>query len=177
LSLPLGVEHGGDRREVYWSGRGVGLRRVLFARAGDEEVGSEEERPMDEREALESFYRPAAYPAEQIGHALGMAASGAGAVGPVTTVGDRTVIPLAETMFSGGFGSGGGGGIDAGSNTGAGSGGGGGGGGRSRTIAVAVVGPDGVEVRPVIDYTGVALAALATLATLMTRRVFGRRRR
>lgn len=174
LSLPLGVERRGTSRSVPWSRPGDVLRRALFVRARTEDR-HEEERPMDEHEALESFHRPAAYPAEQIGHALGLAAGGAGAVGPITTVGDRTVIPLTETVFSGGFGGGGGGGLAEATNVGAGSGGGGGGGGRSRTIAVAVIGPDGVEVRPVVDYTGIALAAFTTVVALMARRIFRRR--
>jgi uncharacterized spore protein YtfJ len=43
---------------------------------------------------------------------------------------------------------------------GAGGGGGGGGGSMGRPVAVIVVGPDGVEVKPVIDLTKLALTAL-----------------
>jgi hypothetical protein len=113
--------------------------------------------------------------AEQVSRALERAAGGGGAVGPSTTVGDRAVIPLLETFASGGFGGGAGGGVQ-----GDGGGGGGGGGiGRSRAVAVAIVGPEGVKIRPVIDVTGLALPAASAIAALLVsaagRR--GRRRR
>jgi uncharacterized spore protein YtfJ len=115
--------------------------------------------------------------ADRIGNALTTAASGAGAVGPVTTVGDRTVIPLIETVFTGGFGGGGGTGEQEGQGAGVGGGGGGGGFGRSRTVAVAIVGPDGVTIRPVFDATGVTLTALTAGLGLVARAVVRRRRR
>ena len=111
--------------------------------------------------------------AEQVSRALERAASGEGAVGPATTIGDRAVIPLLETFASGGFGGGAGGGPE-----GEGGGGGGGGGiGRSRAIAVAIVEPDGVKIRPVVDLTGLALPAASAVATLLLRGVGRRRRR
>lgn len=111
--------------------------------------------------------------AEQVSRALERAASGEGAVGPATTIGDRAVIPLVETFASGGFGGGAGGGPE-----GEGGGGGGGGGiGRSRAIAVAIVEPDGVKIRPVVDLTGLALPAASAVATLLLRGVGRRRRR
>ena len=197
VSVPVGVEAHGRVEPVRGPFRMFGVPRPLFAGARVEEIAeaaasptaearagacdgdqvTEEVRPMDEGQALDAFARPAAYPAEKVGEALAAVAGGAGAVGPSTVVGDRTVIPLTETMFSGGFGAGGGGGLDAEHNVGGGSGGGGGGGGRTRTIALAVVGPDGVEIKPVVDWSGLVLAALTTLATLGTRSVLGRRRR
>ena len=114
--------------------------------------------------------------AEQVSRALERAASGEGAVGPTTTLGEQAVIPLLETYASVGFGGGAGSGGD---DDGGGSGGGGGGGGvgRSRTIAVAVVGPDGVKIRPVVDLTGLALPAASAIAALLMRGAGRRRRR
>lgn len=78
--------------------------------------------------------------------------------------GERLLIPAAETFAAAGFGMGSGAG-EIGQRTGRarrGGGGGGGGGGRTfaRSVAVIVSSPDGVEVRPVIDVTKIALAAL-----------------
>jgi uncharacterized spore protein YtfJ len=42
-----------------------------------------------------------------------------------------------------------------------GSGGGGGGGSHSRPVATIIIGPDGVKVRPIVDATRIALAAMA----------------
>jgi hypothetical protein len=111
--------------------------------------------------------------AEQVSRAIERAASGEGAVGPTTTLGDQAVIPLLETYASGGFGGGAGGGPE-----GEGGGGGGGGGlGRSRTVAVAIVGPDGVKIRPVVDVTGLVLPAAGAIAALLIRGAGRRRRR
>ena len=107
--------------------------------------------------------------AEDMVKALATAASGAGAVGPVTTVGDRAVVPLVETVFSGGYGGGGGGEVDS-----AGAGGGGGGFGRSRTVAVIEVTPELVTIRSVLDKTAIVLASIAAGASLL--RAFARRR-
>ena len=109
---------------------------------------------------------------EQVSHAIERAASGEGAVGPQTTAGDRTVIPLIETFAQGGFGGG-----TGGAAQGDGGGGGGGGGvGRSRTIAIAVVGPEGVQIRPVVDVTGLALPAVSAIGALLIRSARRRRR-
>jgi uncharacterized spore protein YtfJ len=72
--------------------------------------------------------------------------------------GDRVVIPAASIEFSGGFGFGG----DTQSN------GGGGGGGvqAGRPVAVIEVSPDGVRVRPVVDFTKVGLTLLAAALTV-----------
>lgn len=73
-------------------------------------------------------------------------------------VGDRVVIPAASIEFSGGFGFGG----DNQSN------GGGGGGGHQagRPVAIIEVGPDGVRVKPVVDFTRVGLTVLAAALTV-----------
>ena len=83
-------------------------------------------------------------------------------VGPVQAQGDRMVIPLAEVFAAGGFGAGVGSGQAAGEAEAGGAGGGGGGGGtsRSRPVAVIEIGPEGVHVRPVVDWTAIALAAV-----------------
>jgi uncharacterized spore protein YtfJ len=80
------------------------------------------------------------------------------------THGDRLLIPAAEILAAAGFGMGSGTG-DMGEGAGRarpGGGGGGGGGGRTlaRSVAVIVSSPEGVEIRPVLDLTKIALAAL-----------------
>ena len=78
--------------------------------------------------------------------------------------GDVMILPAAEVLAVAGFGMGSGGGaaVEQERRKSRGSGGGGGGGGRTlaRTVAVIVASPDGVQVRPVIDITKIALAAL-----------------
>jgi len=91
--------------------------------------------------------------------------------------GDTLIIPTAEVVVGLGFGAGEGGGSGP-EGTGNGSGSGGGGGGRtfSRPVSVIVAGPDGVEVKHVLDVTKIALAALtawgfmATMGMRMMRR-------
>jgi uncharacterized spore protein YtfJ len=78
------------------------------------------------------------------------------------THGDRLLIPAAEVVAVAGFGMGSGTG-DMGARAGsARRGGGGGGGGRTlaRSVAVIVSSPEGVEIRPVLDLSKIALAAL-----------------
>jgi uncharacterized spore protein YtfJ len=167
------------RTVVPWFVRGLGgsaaallARRLTVERR---ESGVEED-GMPELERVGSLVGGAARPEEMV-KALTTVASGAGAVGPVTTVGDRSVIPLVETMFSGGYGGGGGGGTsgEGGTEEGLGGGGGGGGGGRSRTVAVVEVAPEGVTIRPVIDRTAIALAVITGAFGLVT--AIARRRR
>ncbi len=78
--------------------------------------------------------------------------------------GDVMIIPAAEVLGIAGFGMGSGGGVavEQEGRRSRGSGGGGGGGGKTlaRAVAVIVSSPGGVEVRPVIDLTKIALAAL-----------------
>jgi uncharacterized spore protein YtfJ len=73
-------------------------------------------------------------------------------------IGDRVVIPAASIEFSGGFGFGG----DGNSN------GGGGGGGHQagRPVAIIEAGPNGVRVKPVIDFTRVGLTLAAAVLTV-----------
>jgi uncharacterized spore protein YtfJ len=89
---------------------------------------------------------------------------------------DKAIIPTAEILCGMGFGVGSGGGSGPanpdgkdGSN-GAGTGGGGGGGGRvlSRPVAVIVVSPSGVEVKPIVDVTKIAMAGLTAFGFVAT---------
>ncbi len=61
---------------------------------------------------------------------------------------------------------------------GAGGGGGGGGGAMARPVAAIVVGPDGVEVHPVLDFTKLAITALGAFgaAAALTVRLWAKRR-
>ncbi|HMN62611.1 MAG TPA: hypothetical protein PJ988_19760, partial [Anaerolinea sp.] len=72
--------------------------------------------------------------------------------------GDILIIPAAEVVAVAGFGSGEGAGAGP-EGTGSGSGSGGGGGGKtfSRPVSVIVAGPEGVEVKHVLDVTKIAL--------------------
>lgn len=81
------------------------------------------------------------------------------AFGEAQTVGEQTIIPVAEVMLGMGFGFGEGSGPE---QTGMGTGGGGGGGARSRPIAVVLVDQEEVTVKPVFDFTSIALAGIAT---------------
>src|SRR4051794_39913763 len=81
-----------------------------------------------------------------------------------------TVITASEVIAGGGFGSGFGSGRSPGdaaaaasqdrTNEGSGGGSGGGGGAMGRPVATIIIGPDGVRVRPVVDVTKIALAAV-----------------
>jgi len=170
LSVMVLLRVGRGRRAL---GAGFGMSTPLWARRT-----SEQGEVVDEGSATEGVGRQVASRigvisgAEQVARALERAASGEGAVGPATTVGDRAVVPLLETIASGGFGGGAGGGPE-----GEGGGGGGGGGvGRSRAIAVAIVEPDGVKIRPVVDLTGLLVPAASAVAALLVSSA-GRRRR
>lgn len=77
---------------------------------------------------------------------------------------DTLIIPAAEIVAIAGFGLGGGSGMasapDGSPRSGKGGGGGGGGRTLARSVAVIVASPEGVEVKPVFDFTKIALAAL-----------------
>jgi hypothetical protein len=162
------------RVAVPWSAGGLrgALAALLAPRRATDDRGEPglEERDMTDLQRVGSLVGGAAR-AEDMVKAMAAAGSGAGAVGPVTTVGERSVVPLVETVFSGGYGGGGGGDPDN-----AGAGGGGGGFGRSRTVAVVDVTPDAVTIRPVVDKTAIALAGITAGVTL-ARVLLGRRRR
>ncbi len=101
--------------------------------------------------------------------------SAATVFGRTEQVGDRLVITAAAIERGGGWGFGAGGGGD---EEDAGEGGGGGGGGRAeaRPVAAIEIGPAGVTVRPIIDFTKVGLAVL-TGALMVWRAGRVRRRR
>ncbi len=105
--------------------------------------------------------------------------------GEPITVGDHTVITASEVSVGMGIGLGIGGGEGRGGPTegmseeepemegeGAGLGGGGGGGGASlaRPVAVISVGPEGVQVEPVVDPTKIAIAFFTALGTMFIMR-------
>ncbi len=75
-------------------------------------------------------------------------------------VGDDLVVMAAAWERGGGFGFGAGRGDDPGGGQGAGGGGGGGAGSQGRPVAVIQVGPEGIDVRPVIDFTKIGVTIL-----------------
>jgi uncharacterized spore protein YtfJ len=85
--------------------------------------------------------------------------------------GESLLLPTAELLSVAGFGMGSGRGVaaDPEGRKSRGGGGGGGGGGRilTRAVAVIVSTPEGVEVRPVLDFTKIALAALTAAGFVM----------
>ena len=108
------------------------------------------------------------------------AAAQPGAVyGAPVVSGSYTVITASEVVAGGGFGFGRGVGrapaitsnqtpgeqtprAQGQGSVGGGGGGGGGGGSSGRPVAIIVIGPDGVRIRPVVDATKLALAAITT---------------
>lgn len=83
-------------------------------------------------------------------------------------VGDDLVVTAVAWERAGGFGFGGGGEVTNGETEGAGAGAGAGGGGTSqgRPVAVIRIGPTGVEVKPVIDFTKIGVTLLLSLVGL-----------
>jgi uncharacterized spore protein YtfJ len=123
--------------------------------------------------------------AKVVGKLFDVAQPGSVYAEPVAA-GDRTVITASEVSVGMGFGLGIGGGEGRGGQKketnedepvvdeaeyegeGSGLGGGGGGGGASlaRPVAVISVGPEGVQVEPVVDPTKIAIAFFTTLGTM-----------
>ena len=90
-------------------------------------------------------------------------ASAAAVYGEPVQSGERLVVPAADLTGGFGFGIGAGRGPrTAGDDTGRGSGGGGGGGIRARPVAAIEIGPEGVQIQPIIDLTRVSLAGMVT---------------
>ena len=89
------------------------------------------------------------------------------------TVGDHTVITACEISVGAGLGYGLGGGSEtetsAGEDQSSGAGGGGGGGGSAmgRPVAVVSIGPNGVQITPVVDATKIGLAFITALGGLL----------
>jgi uncharacterized spore protein YtfJ len=101
-----------------------------------------------------------------------------------TQVGEYIVVTAAEVTAAGGFGFGSGGGLIANSakagpetveDGGGGGGGGGGGTFTGRPVAVISIGPNGVQVEPIIDLTKIALALFTTIGAMVM--LLGRMRR
>ena len=116
---------------------------------------------------------------ELVGKLFAVAQPGAVYSEPAT-VGEHTVITASEVKVGMGFGFGGGGaaGIEAAEGEaksenepqdegeGVGFGGGGGGVSGGRPVAVISIGPEGVQVEPVVDPTKIALAFFTTLGSM-----------
>lgn len=162
VSTPLAVQRGSRLpAPIPWTARSAaGMVTAMIC--GGAAAPPREENDMDEPERIGTVV-PQVSRGEEIAKALTSAGTGQGVVGPATTAGDRTVVPLIETTFSGGYGGGGG---REGAKEDLGAGGGGGGFGRSRTVAVVDIGPDGVRVQPVFDKTAVILAGIAAAVGL-----------
>jgi uncharacterized spore protein YtfJ len=165
MATPLAIRPAtGPATSVPWTGRSpASLAAAMIG--GGADAPPREERNMDQSERVSTVVPEATRAADMV-KAFTSAATGQGVVGPATTAGDRTAVPLIETMFAGGYG-GGGGSDSKGETAGVGAGGGGGGFGRSRTVAILEVAPDGVRVRPVFDQTAVILAGLGALAGVL----------
>jgi uncharacterized spore protein YtfJ len=101
-------------------------------------------------------------PDQMVDRIFGAAQASAVYSAPVTT-GAYTVIAASEVTAGGGFGSGQGSGPPEGSGGGM----GGGGGSSGRPVAVIVVGPDGVQVKPIFDVTKFGLAVLTAWAAML----------
>ncbi len=104
-----------------------------------------------------------------------MAAAQPGAVfsAPVTSTG-YTVITASEITAGGGFGFGGA--LGPGNEGTGGSGAGGGGGSNGRPVAVIIISADGVEIKPVLDITKLAIAGITAWGAMavMIQRVFSK---
>jgi uncharacterized spore protein YtfJ len=84
------------------------------------------------------------------------------------TIGEDLVFTAAAWERVGGFGFGVGHGEDPQGGSGAGGGGGGGGGSQGRPVAVIRVGPSGMEVKPVVDFTKIGVTLLLTVVGVWT---------
>lgn len=131
----------------------------------EENAGKKSEATPSESVAGSAFYRETvdsiAESQAVIGKAMAAAEPGAVFGAPVER-GEYTVITCSEV--GGGLGAGFGSGVD---ESGAGGGGGGGGGGSfGRPVALISIGPDGVEVQPIVDVTKVGIAAIAAVGAL-----------
>lgn len=163
LATPLAVRlRSGSSRPVPLTGRSAaGLAAAMIC--GGAAAPPREENDMDQPEQISSVV-PKVARAEEMVRAFTAAGTGQGVVGPATAAGERTAVPLIETLFAGGYGGGGG---QEGTTSDIGAGGGGGGFARSRTVAILEVAPDGVRIRPVFDKTAVILAGIGAAAGVL----------
>lgn len=156
---------------VPWAGRHpIGMVAAMICRGAA--ASPREEHAMDQRDRISTLV-PKVARAEDMVRAFTAAGTGQGVVGAATTAGERTAVPLIETVFTGGYGGGGG---QEGQKDDIGAGGGGGGFARSRTVAILELTPDGMHVRPVVDTTAIVLAAIGALAGVLGAVRRGRRR-
>jgi len=150
--------------------------------------------PAPEPDAAASLIDRAGEQAPKILEKLFAAAQPGAVFGPPVDAGGYTLITASEVTAGGGFGVGSARGPAAkpdatqlplaaatppgGRQTIGGSGFGGGGGSMGRPVAIIAIGPSGVTVRPVVDVTKLALAALtASAAMLGLRRAMRRARK
>ena len=125
---------------------------------------------MSENETEDATTQAAAASVEGLAAMFGEASTSALFSKPEKS-GDDLIIVASAWERAGGFGFGGGGRVGEDS----GGGGGGGGASRGRPVAVIRVGPSGVEVKPVIDFTRVGITLL--LGVLGVWRAVGKSRR
>ncbi len=139
---------------------------------------NENQAPASAQSALEALQQMTGTHANLI-ERIGGAARVDAVVGQPVEMAGRTIVPLAETLYMGGYG----GGLGSGDTTarqpaaaepegqhGFGGGYGGGGTAKARAVAVVEISAAGVRVVPVFDWTSLGLAALATLGALLAAR-------
>jgi len=78
-------------------------------------------------------------------------------------LGETLIVTAVAWERAGGFGFGAGTGVGENDETGSGSGGGGGGASQGRPVAVIRIGPGGVEVKPVVDFTKVGITIFLSI--------------
>jgi uncharacterized spore protein YtfJ len=168
VSAPVAVRRrSGPFESIPWTALGpIGVVAAMICNR----VATRKDEEVEVREPISTLAKVAR--SEEIVQAFTVAGTGQGVVGPTTTAGERTVVPLIETVFAGGYGGGGG---FAAQNEDVGGGGGGGGFARSRTVALVDITPDEVRVKPVVDTTAIVLAAIGLVAGLLGVRRRGRR--
>jgi uncharacterized spore protein YtfJ len=125
---------------------------------------------IDTQVSVSSMAEKAEAISDKVVDKLYMAAQPGAVFGPPVVVGDYMVITASEVAAGGGFGFGmgtapaqeanGTAPHDSQAGPAGGAGAGGGGGSLGRPIAAIVIGPNGVKVRPIVDATKLALAAI-----------------
>jgi uncharacterized spore protein YtfJ len=162
---------------------GFVVRRALHCLRGAD-AGEQAKGEIVMNDSLNEFMQKVANESERRSQTLDKLLSSADSskvFGEPVTMGSYTVITASEVASGGGFGSGMGLGTPRGRRgearaeqagapedavEGAGGGGGGGGGSMGRPVAAIVVGPEGVEVRPLLDVTKISLAALTAFGAM-----------
>ena len=98
------------------------------------------------------------------------------AYGEARVAGGRTIIPIGAVGYGFGWGGGGGTSLDKAGNPVTGSGGGGGGGVGVQPVALLDITGDRVRLRPVLDWTRIAVALIVTIGPFVLARLLGRLR-